>query len=58
MSKSLSMEKLTELKARAYDLIAGMERAKFMLDQINKEIAEIVSRETVQNKEPLKPDEE
>lgn len=50
------MSKMNELKAQAYDLIAGIERAKMMLDQVNRQIEELSRKEQSPSEEVAKDD--
>jgi hypothetical protein len=40
------MTNIQELKAKAYDLIAGIERAQLMLKQVNDQIAQAMKAES------------
>lgn len=48
------MKTLQELKAQAYDLIAGIERAQMMLKQINDQIIQATNAEAEKVVEPPK----
>lgn len=47
------MDKLIELKSKAYDLIVNIERAQAMLNQINREIAIEATKSAELSKEKL-----
>jgi len=49
---------INNLKARAYDLIAGIEQAKVMLSQINQQIVEIQNKPQIKETEKENPKKE
>lgn len=51
------MEKIQELKAKAYDLIAQLEQAQAYIKGISEQLAE-VNKEIASEQEKLKPTEE